>query len=120
MKEARKAARKRRHVRVRRSISGTIQVPRLNVFRSLKHIYAQIIDDVAGHTLIAASTLDADLRDRITGLSKTEQAKLVGKRLAEKALASGVTRVVFDRGGHLYHGRVQALADASRESGLQF
>jgi large subunit ribosomal protein L18 len=95
-------------------------VPRLNVFRSLKHIYAQIIDDVAGRTLVSASTLDADIREQIAGLSKMEQAKIVGKRLAEKALSKGVTRVVFDRGGYLYHGRVEALADASREGGLQF
>jgi large subunit ribosomal protein L18 len=95
-------------------------MPRLNVFRSLKHIYAQIIDDVAGCTLVSASTLDADIRDQVAGLSKTEQAKVVGKRLAEKALSKGVTQVVFDRGGYLYHGRVKALADASRESGLEF
>jgi large subunit ribosomal protein L18 len=92
----------------------------LNVFRSLKHVYAQIIDDVAGHTLVSASTLDADIREQIAGLSKTEQAKVVGKRLAEKALSKGVTQVVFDRSGYLYHGRIRALADASRESGLKF
>jgi large subunit ribosomal protein L18 len=95
-------------------------MPRLNVFRSLKHIYAQVIDDVAGCTLVSASTLDADIRDQVAGLSKTEQAKVVGKRLAEKALSKGVTQVVFDRGGYLYHGRVKALADASREGGLEF
>jgi len=120
MKETRSAARKRRHARVRKKISGSDQVPRLSVFRSLKHIYAQIIDDVVGQTLVSASTLDADVRDQAVGLSKTEQAKIVGKRLAEKALSSGVTRVVFDRGGYLYHGRVKALADASREAGLKF
>jgi large subunit ribosomal protein L18 len=95
-------------------------MPRLSVFRSLKHVYAQIIDDVAGHTLVSASSLDPEIRDQIAGLSKTEQARAVGKRLAEKALSKGVTRVVFDRGGYLYHGRVKALADASREGGLQF
>jgi large subunit ribosomal protein L18 len=105
---------------VRKKISGTGQVPRLNVFRSLKHIYAQIIDDVAGCTLVSASTLDADIRGQVAGLSKTEQAKVVGKRLAEKALSQGVTQVIFDRGGYLYHGRVKALADASREGGLKF
>lgn len=120
MKGTRTTARKRRHARVRKKISGTDQVPRLNVFRSLKHIYAQIIDDVAGCTLVSTSTLDADIRDQVAGLSKTEQAKVVGKRLAEKALSKGVTQVVFDRGGYLYHGRVKALADASRESGLEF
>jgi len=86
----------------------------------LKHIYAQIIDDTVGTTLVSASTLDADVRDQVAGLNKTEQAKAVGKRLAEKALSSGVTQVVFDRGGYLYHGRVKALADASREAGLEF
>jgi len=120
MKETREAARKRRHARVRRKISGTSQVPRLNVFRSLKHIYAQIIDDSVGQTLVSASTLDPEVREQIAGLSKTDQAKVVGQRLAEKALSKGVTKVVFDRGGYLYHGRVEALAKASREGGLQF
>jgi large subunit ribosomal protein L18 len=120
MRETRSAARKRRHARVRARLFGTAQVPRLSVFRSLKHVYAQIIDDVAGHTLVSASTLDADIREQIAGLSKTEQAKVVGQRLAEKALSKGVTQVVFDRSGYLYHGRIRALADASRESGLQF
>ena len=92
----------------------------MSVFRSLKHIYAQIIDDTVGQTLVSASTLDADVRDQVAGLNKTDQAKVVGKRLAEKALSSGVTQVVFDRGGYLHHGRVKALADASREAGLKF
>lgn len=120
MRETRNEARKRRHKRVRQKISGTTNVPRLSVFRSLKHIYAQIIDDEAGLTLVSASTLDADVRSEVAGLGKLEQAKVVGKRLAEKALSKGVERVVFDRGGYLYHGRVKALADASRESGLVF
>jgi large subunit ribosomal protein L18 len=120
MRETRTEARKLRHVRVRGKISGSVRVPRLSVFRSLKHIYAQIIDDDAGCTLVSASTLDADVRDQVAGLSKTEQAKVVGRRLAEKALLRGVEQVVFDRGGYLYHGRVKALADASRESGLRF
>jgi large subunit ribosomal protein L18 len=120
MKETRGAARKRRHMRVRKKISGTAQVPRLSVFRSLTHIYAQIVDDVAGRTLVSASTLDPDIREQVAGLSKTEQAKVVGKRLAEKARAQGLTRVLFDRGGYKYHGRVKALADASREGGLRF
>lgn len=120
MKETRNEARKRRHARVRQKIIGTSNVPRLSVFRSLKHIYAQIIDDDAGHTLASASTLDADVRAQVDGLSKLEQAKLVGKRIAEKALSKGVTRVVFDRGGYVYHGRVKALADASRDVGLEF
>jgi large subunit ribosomal protein L18 len=105
---------------VRRKISGTPDIPRLSVFRSLKHIYAQIIDDAVGQTLVSASTLDGDVRTQVSGLNKTEQAKVVGKRLAEKALSSGVTQVVFDRGGYKYHGRVKALADASREAGLKF
>ena len=105
---------------MRKHISGSATVPRLNVFRSLKHIYAQIIDDQDGRTLVSSSSLDAEIRDQLSGKSKTEQAKVVGKRLAEKALSSGVKRVVFDRSGYLYHGRVQALADASREGGLQF
>jgi large subunit ribosomal protein L18 len=120
MKETRSAARKRRHQRVRRQISGTSRIPRLSVFRSLKHIYAQIIDDTVGQTLVSASTLDADVRDQVAGLSKTEQAQVVGKKLAERALSNGVTQVVFDRGGYLYHGRVKALADASRDAGLKF
>jgi large subunit ribosomal protein L18 len=120
MKETRSAARKRRHARVRKKIFGTSSAPRLSVFRSLKHIYAQIIDDESGRTLISASTLDPDIRERVIELNKTEQAKLVGKCLAEKALSNGVTKVVFDRGGYKYHGRVKALADASREGGLQF
>ena len=120
MRETRTEARKLRHVRVREKISGSVRVPRLSVFRSSKHIYAQIIDDDAGCTLVSASTLDADVRDQVAGLSKTEQAKVVGRRLAEKALLRGVEQVVFDRGGYLYHGRVKALADASRESGLRF
>ena len=120
MRETRNEARKRRHVRVRKKISGTANVPRLSVFRSLKHIYAQIIDDDAGRTLVSASTLDADVRTEIAGRSKVEQAQVVGRRLAEKALSHGVKKVVFDRGGYVYHGRVKALADASREGGLVF
>jgi large subunit ribosomal protein L18 len=120
MKETRNEARRRRHSRVRRKISGTSDVPRLSVFRSLKHIYAQVIDDDAGFTLASSSTLDADVRAQLDGLTKVEQAELVGKRIAEKALSKGIKQVVFDRGGYVYHGRVKALADASRESGLVF
>ena len=120
MRETRNEARKRRHARVRQKIVGTSNVPRLSVFRSLKHIYAQIIDDDVGRTLVSASTLDADVREQVDGLSKLEQAELVGKRIAEKALSKGVKRVVFDRGGYVYHGRVKALAEAARESGLKF
>ena len=109
-------ARQRRHERVRKVVSGTTERPRLNVFRSLSHIYAQVIDDIHGVTLASASSLDSSVSD----VPKTEQAKLVGKLVAERALGAGVTKVVFDRGGYKYHGRVKALADASREAGLDF
>ena len=111
-----RAARLRRHARVRKHVSGTADRPRLAVFRSSSHIYCQIIDDDARHTLAAASDLEADLR----GGDKTARAKLVGTRVAERAKSAGVTQVVFDRGGFQYHGRVQALADAAREGGLTF
>ena len=113
-------ARVRRHRRVRKNIMGTSERPRLNVFRSLQHIYAQVIDDTAGHTLISASTVDGELREQCSTLAKTDAAKLVGKIIAARALANGVTKVVFDRGGYQYHGRVKALADAAREAGLEF
>ena len=110
-----RAARQRRHRRIRVSLSGTTQRPRLNVYRSLQHIYAQVIDDTTGSTLAAASTLGAD----VSG-SKTERAKAVGKSIAERAKEKGINTVVFDRGGYLYHGRIKALADAAREAGLDF
>jgi large subunit ribosomal protein L18 len=113
-------ARKRRHRRVRKRVVGTSQRPRFNVFRSLKHIYAQVIDDTRGHTLAAASTLDPELRDKVKGLTKTEQAKLVGGLLAKRAMEHGVKEVAFDRGGYRYHGRVKSLAEAAREGGLEF
>ncbi len=113
-------ARKRRHLRVRKTVSGTPERPRLNVFRSSAHIYAQVIDDVAGHTLAAASDADKALAADIAGKTKSERAALVGKAIAERAKANGVQLVVFDRGGFQYHGRVQALADAAREAGLGF
>ena len=112
--------RKRRHNRIRMKISGTPGRPRLNVFRSLDNIYAQVIDDVGGRTLISASTIDKKLAPQLAGKSKKEQATLVGKVVAERALASGINQVVFDRGGYLYHGRVKALAEGAREGGLQF
>jgi len=112
--------RARRQRRIRSRISGTPERPRLNVFRSSEHIYAQVIDDIAGHTLVAASTLDADLRPQLADNSKQDEAKLVGRLIAERALAVGIKQVVFDRGGFRYHGRVQALADAAREAGLSF
>ena len=116
----REAARERRHRRVRKQVVGTSQRPRFNVFRSLKHIYAQVIDDTSGHTLAAASTLDPELRGEVKGLAKAEQAKLVGGLLAKRALERGVKKVAFDRGGYKYHGRVKSLAEAAREGGLEF
>lgn len=119
-KTSRAKARTRRHLRVRKKVAGTPQRPRLNVFRSIAEIYAQVIDDAAGQTLAAASSVDKELRAKVEGLKKSEQAKLVGKALAERAKAKGVTAVVFDRGGYKYIGRVKALADGAREGGLQF
>jgi large subunit ribosomal protein L18 len=119
-KKTRAEARKARHKRVRKKIMGTPERPRLNVFRSLKHIYAQIIDDYAGRTLVAASTLDRELRDKIRYGGNIEAAKQVGALIAKRALEKGIKKVVFDRGGYLYHGRVKALAEAAREGGLEF
>lgn len=113
-------ARIRRHERVRKTVVGTAARPRLNVYRSLDNIYAQIIDDDLGHTLLSASTLDKEIRPQCDGLKKSDAAKVVGKVLAERALAQGVKQVVFDRGGYQYHGRVKALAEAAREAGLEF
>lgn len=115
-----RVARKRRHRRVRAKLSGSAARPRLNVFRSLNHIYAQVIDDSVGHTLAAASTLDKEVAGEADGKTKKEQAALVGRALAERAKAAGISQVVFDRGGYRYHGRVKALADAAREGGLEF
>ena len=113
--------RKRRHVRVRAKVSGTPQRPRLNVFRSSAHIYAQVIDDLRGHTLAAASDLEQAVRERAgEGAPKLERAKAVGQVIAERAKALGIDAVVFDRGGFLYHGRVRAVAEAAREGGLRF
>lgn len=112
--------RQRRHVRVRKHISGTPECPRLNVFRSLSNIYAQVIDDTTGTTLVSASTLDKSISEKIGYGGNIEAAKEVGKLVAEKALAAGITTVVFDRGGYVYHGRVKELADAAREAGLNF
>jgi large subunit ribosomal protein L18 len=114
-----RGARERRHKRIRVSLSGTPQRPRLNVFRSLQHIYAQVIDDTTGRTLAAASTNEPDVRQSLSG-SKTDRARAVGQSIAQRAKDSGVNAVVFDRGGYQYHGRVKALADAAREAGLDF
>lgn len=116
----RREARIRRHQRVRRQIAGVADRPRLAVFRSNLQIYAQVIDDERGHTLVAASTKDAELASAVAGKPRREQAALVGRSVAERALKAGITSVVFDRGGFLYHGRIKALADAAREAGLQF
>jgi large subunit ribosomal protein L18 len=119
-KRSRAEQRLRRHRRVRLTVHGTPEQPRLNVFRSLEQIYAQVIDDQAGHTLATASTVDQDLRTKLNGMTKTEQAKAVGKLVAERAKDKGVSKVVFDRGGYKYMGRVKALADGAREAGLEF
>lgn len=119
-KEDRNISRQRRHKRVRARISGTAERPRLNVFRSNKNIYAQVIDDVSGRTLASASTLDKDFLALAVPGSTVEAAKKVGELVAKRAVQLGHKAVVFDRGGYLYHGRVQALADAAREAGLEF
>jgi len=113
-------ARLRRHHRVRLKVKGDGARPRLSVFRSLTHIYAQVIDDVRGHTLVTASTLDADVKTKADGKSKTGIAELVGELLAQRALEKGIKQVAFDRGGYQYHGRVKALAEAARKGGLEF
>lgn len=120
VKKSRSASRERRHVRVRNKVHGTNQRPRLSVFRSTQEIYAQLIDDEQGHTLASASSIDGELRSKTDGLKKTEQARLVGKIIAERAKEIGISKVVFDRGGFRYIGRVKALADAAREGGLEF
>jgi large subunit ribosomal protein L18 len=116
----RRRGRARRRKHVRKKIFGTPGRPRLNVFRSTKHIYGQIIDDTRGHTLVSASTLDPEVREQIDGLSKTEQARVVGEILAARAIEQDVKQVVFDRAGYKYHGRIKVLADAAREGGLDF
>ncbi len=118
--EERRLARLRRHARVRRKVAGTPGRPRLDVFRSLQHISAQIIDDSKGHTLVAASTVEPEIRGRVAGMKKAEQARVVGEVLAQRAISHGIKQVVFDRGGYVYHGRVKSLADGARESGLEF
>lgn len=112
-------ARYRRHRRIRARVAGTNERPRLNIFRSLTNIYAQVIDDVAGKTLVSASTLDKEIAGQVAGKSKTEAAKIVGQVLAQRAKDAGITKVVFDRGGYQYHGRVAAVAEGAREAGLE-
>ncbi len=114
------AVRKVRHHRQRRDLNGTCERPRLNVYRSTNHIYAQVIDDTTGNTLVAASTLDAEIKGELNDKTKTEASKLVGKLVGQRALEKGVKKVVFDRGGYLYTGRVAAVAEGAREAGLDF
>ena len=114
------ADRLKRHERVRKKISGTAARPRLSVYRSLNHIYAQIIDDVAGNTLVACSTVEKAIAESVKDLTKKEAAKVVGMEVAKRALEKGITEVVFDRGGYIYMGRVECVADGAREAGLKF
>jgi len=116
----RNAARKVRHKRVRKKIFGTADRPRLNVFRSLNHIYVQIIDDEKGHTLVSASSLDPEIRNNVSDKTKKEVARMVGELAARRAQEKGIKEVVFDRGGYVYHGRVQEVAAGAREAGLEF
>ena len=116
----RRIKKKKRQARVRRKVTGNIERPRLCVFRSSKHIYAQIVEDVTGVTLVAASTISKEIDDSVKYSGNVDAAKVVGKQIAEKALAKDIKQVVFDRNGFLYHGRVKALADAAREAGLTF
>jgi large subunit ribosomal protein L18 len=118
--KTREERRMRRHRRVRAKVAGNAERPRLVVHRSIKHVEGQVIDDVAGRTLVGVSTLAPDLREQRGELTKTEASRAAGKALAEKAIAQGVTRVVFDRGGYVYHGRVKAFAEGAREGGLEF
>jgi large subunit ribosomal protein L18 len=120
MKVARKKLVQRRHRRLRRALNGSSAKPRLAVFRSNQHIYAQIIDDVAQHTLVAASTLEPTLKEQLSSGANCDASVQVGRLIAQRAKEKGIERVVFDRGGNLYHGRVKALADAAREAGLEF
>ena len=120
MAQSRSIARGRRHSRVRKNLQGTAARPRLNVFRSLSGIYVQVIDDQSGKTLVSASTVDRDLREKLKGMKKADQAKMIGQAIAERAKNKGIQAVVFDRGGYRYIGRIKALADGAREGGLQF
>ena len=119
-KPSRAASRIKRHYRIRNKVKGTAQTPRLAVFRSNKHMYAQLIDDVAGVTIAAASTMEAEIAGKLESTSNIEAAQAVGEAIAKKAVEKGITEAVFDRGGYVYHGKVAALAEAAREAGLQF
>lgn len=119
-KPSRAVARIKRHKRIRNNINGTAQKPRLAVFRSNKHIYAQIINDEVGNTITAASTMEASVKEKLEKTSDVEAARTVGEIVAKRAIEKGISTVVFDRGGYIYHGKVKALAEAAREAGLQF
>jgi large subunit ribosomal protein L18 len=118
--KSRSESRVQRHARVRKKVAGTPERPRLAVYRSTAEIYAQLIDDEGGNTLVSASSIDRELREKMDGLKKADQARLVGKTVAERAKAKGIKLVVFDRGGYKYIGRIKALADGAREGGLDF
>ncbi len=121
MKRTRQEFRQRRHHRIRKVVTGTPERPRLAVFRSNNHIYAQVIDDTRHHTLVAASTLEPEIKTQVNAVGSNCAASIqVGKAIAQRAISQGISKVVFDRGGNLYHGRVKALADAAREAGLDF
>jgi large subunit ribosomal protein L18 len=120
MKLTRKESVQRRHRRIRRSVKGTAERPRLAVFRSNQHIYAQVIDDNLQHTIVAASTVDTDLKPELPSGANCDASAAVGKLIAQRAMEKGISKVVFDRGGNIYHGRVKALAEAAREAGLDF
>lgn len=120
MAESKKESKARRHTRIRKKVSGTPERLRLSVYRSLNHIYAQIIDDTQGNTLVSASSLDKELRDDRSHKGNIKTAKLVGELIAKRALEKGIKRIVFDRSGYLYHGSIKALAEATREAGLEF
>lgn len=120
IKRSRKELRKIRHLRIRKKIMGTSERPRLAVYKSLRYIYAQIIDDTKGHTLVSASSLEKEIRSQLKSTKNIEAAKLVGEVIAKRALEKGIKKVVFDRGGFLYHGKVKALADSARAAGLEF
>ena len=119
-KESRQEVRAKKHMKIRNRFSGTAERPRLAVFRSNNHMYAQVIDDTVGNTLVSASTLDKDVKAELTKTNDVEAAAYLGKVIAKKALDKGITTVVFDRGGFIYQGKIKALADAAREAGLEF
>lgn len=119
-KMSRRAARRRRHTRLRNKVFGTTERPRLSVYRSLNHMYVQVIDDTVGKTLVAASSIEPELKDKVANTKNKDAAKEVGLLIAKRAKAEGITQVVYDRGGNLYHGRIAALADGAREGGLEF